>query len=209
MIAERRHPPRAQDAGQQPGIGLRAEVNPWLDKALSMRSASVATGCARTLDHHHAIISSTTACSYPVLVACADTGLAVLVNVVLMPVLRATCDRGDRPALPHGPGVDIAHMGTVWNVIQAILVAERTPNLYLQTSGVLLDVRTDSRRLGPEKIIMGTDWPGPGFDLERMKIAPAIPDPQASAASGQGGNLAALPSLEPGRMTTADRRNLA
>ena len=67
---------------------------------------------------------------------------------------------------------------------------------------------TASRRLGPEKIIIGTDWPGTVFDLERMKIARAIPDPEHRQRV-EGGNLAALPSLEPGRMTTTDRRNLA
>ena len=103
----------------------------------------------------------------------------------------------------------IAHMGTVWNVMEAILVAERTPNLYLETSWAqLLDVRAASRRLGPEKIIMGTDWPGSDFDLERMKIARAIPDPEHRQRV-EGGNLAALPGLEPGRMTSADRRDLA
>jgi uncharacterized protein len=49
----------------------------------------------------------------------------------------------------------------------------------LETSSAqLLDVRTAYWRLGPEKIIMGTDWPGSDFDLERMKIARTIPDPE-------------------------------
>ena len=100
-------------------------------------------------------------------------------------------------------------MGTVWNVMEAIRVAERTLNLYLATSSAqLLAVGTTSRRLGPEKIIMGTDWPRSDFDLERMKIARAIPDPEHRQRV-EGGNLAALPSLEPGRMTSADRRDLA
>ena len=84
-----------------------------------------------------------------------------------------------------------------------------TLNLYLETSSAqLLDVRTTSRRLGPEKIIMGADWPRSVFDLEHMKIARAIPDPEHRQRV-EGGNLAALPSLEPGRMTSADRRDLA
>ena len=96
------------------------------------------------------------------------------------------------PAVP----VLIAHMGTVWNVMEAILVAERTPNLYLETSAAqLLDVRTAYRRLGPGKIVMGTDWPGSDFDLERAKIARAIPDP-ADRQRVEGGNLAALLGLD-------------
>lgn len=93
--------------------------------------------------------------------------------------------------------------------MEAILVAERTPNLYLETSSAqLLDVRTAYRRLGLEKIIMGIDWPGSDFDLERMKMARAIPDPEHRQLV-EGGNLAALLSLEPGRMTSAERRDLA
>jgi len=89
----------------------------------------------------------------------------------------------------------IAHMGAVWNVPDAILVAERTPNLYLDTSATLLaDVRRAYRRLGPDKILMGTEWPGHDFDLERMKIGKAILD-DADRALVEGGNMARLLGL--------------
>jgi uncharacterized protein len=144
----------------------------------------------------------------PVLAACADNGLAVLVNALDDPFCAPLAVEEIARLFPAVP-VLIEHMGTVWNVMEAILVAERTPNLYLETSWAqLLDVRTASRRLGPEKILMGTDWPGSDFDLERMKIARAIPDPEHRQRV-EGGNLAALPSLEPGRMTSADRGDLA
>ena len=75
--------------------------------------------------------------------------------------------------------MDVAGVDMAVAVMEAILVAERTLNLYLETSSAqLLDVRTTSRRLGLEKIIMGTDWPRSDFDLEHMKIARAIPDPE-------------------------------
>jgi hypothetical protein len=87
-------------------------------------------------------------------------------------------------------------MGTIWNLMEAILVAGRTPNLYLETSGAqLLDVRTAYRQLGPDKIVMGTDWPGSDFDLERAKIARAVPD-TAHRHRIEGGNLAELLGLE-------------
>ena len=47
-----------------------------------------------------------------------------------------------------------------------------------------------------------------GIKLYPTKIARAIPDPEHRQRV-EGGNLAALPSLEPGRMTSADRRDLA
>ena len=144
----------------------------------------------------------------PVLAACADNSLAVLVNALDDPFRAPLAIEEIARLFPAVP-VLIAHLGTVWNVMEAILVAERTPNLYLETSSAqLLDVGTAYRRLGPEKIIMGTDWPRSDFDLERMKIARAIPDPEHRQRV-ESGNLAALPSLEPGRMTSADRRDLA
>jgi predicted TIM-barrel fold metal-dependent hydrolase len=86
-------------------------------------------------------------------------------------------------------------MGAVWNVPEAIIVAERNPNVYLETSATLLsDVRRAYARLGPAKILLGSEWPGSDFDLERMKIAKAIPD-QADRALVEGGNLAALLGL--------------
>jgi predicted TIM-barrel fold metal-dependent hydrolase len=127
----------------------------------------------------------------PVLAACADHGLAILVNA-LDDLFCAPLgiEEVARP-FPQVP-VLIAHMGTVWNVMEAILVAERTANLYLETSSAqLLDVRTAYRRLGPDKIIMGTDWPGSDFDLERAKIARAVPD-ATDRAKVEGGNLARL-----------------
>jgi predicted TIM-barrel fold metal-dependent hydrolase len=92
---------------------------------------------------------------------------------------------------PEVPTV-IAHMGAVWNVPDAITVAERNPHVYLETSATLLsDVRRAYARLGPAKILMGTEWPGHDFDLERMKIGKAITD-DADRALVEGGNMARL-----------------
>jgi predicted TIM-barrel fold metal-dependent hydrolase len=144
----------------------------------------------------------------PVLAACADHGLAVLVNALDDPFCAPLAIEEIARPFPAVP-VLIAHMGTVWNVMEAILVAGRTANLYLETSAAqLLDVRTAYRRLGPEKIVMGTDWPGSDFDLERTKIARAIPDPEHRQRV-EGGNLAALLGLEPGHVTSTYRRDLA
>ena len=59
---------------------------------------------------------------------------------------------------------------------------------------MLADVRVAYRRVGPEKIVMGTEYPGNDFDLERTKIAKAIPD-EADRALVEGGNLARLLGL--------------
>ncbi len=94
----------------------------------------------------------------------------------------------DHPDVP----TIIAHMGAVWNVPEAIIVAERRENVYLETSATLLsDVRRAYARLGAEKILMGSEWPGSDFDLERLKIAKAIPR-VADRALVEGGNIARL-----------------
>jgi predicted TIM-barrel fold metal-dependent hydrolase len=131
----------------------------------------------------------------PVLQACADHRLIVLVNALDDPFCAPlSIEEIARPF----PGVPllIAHMGTIWNLMEAILVAGRTPNLYLETSGAqLLDVRTAYRKLGAEKIVMGTDWPGSDFDLERAKIARAVPEPEDRRLI-EGDNLVRLLRLE-------------
>jgi predicted TIM-barrel fold metal-dependent hydrolase len=50
------------------------------------------------------------------------------------------------------------------------------------------------RDLGPDKIIMGTDWPGSDFELERMKIRKSVDDP-AHRSMIEGSNLARLLGL--------------
>jgi predicted TIM-barrel fold metal-dependent hydrolase len=131
----------------------------------------------------------------PLFDACRRHGLLVLVNALddafCSPLAIEEIARG----FPEVPTL-IAHMGAVWNVPEAILVAERTPNIYLETSSTLLaDVRRAYARLGAEKIVMGTEWPGHDFDLERMKLAKAITDP-ADLALVEGGTMARLLRLE-------------
>lgn len=130
----------------------------------------------------------------PVFAACAERGLVVLVNALDDPFCAPLAVEEIARGFPEAP-VLLAHMGTVWNVVEAILVAERTEHVYLETSSTqLLDVRMAYARVGAGKLVMGTDWPGSDFDLERMKIAKAIPDADDRALV-EGGNLARLLGL--------------
>ncbi|MFY1698540.1 MULTISPECIES: amidohydrolase family protein [unclassified Solwaraspora] len=127
----------------------------------------------------------------PVFAACAEHGLMVLINALddafCAPLAIEEIAKGH----PQVPTI-IAHMGAVWNVPEAIIVAERNPHIYLETSATLIsDVRRAYARLGPEQILLGSEWPGSDFDLERMKIAKAIPD-AADRALVEGGNMAKL-----------------
>jgi len=131
----------------------------------------------------------------PVFAACDEHGLVILVNALddafVTPLAIEEISR-NFPGVP----VLIAHMGAVWNVPEACIVAARNDHIFLETSSTLLADRTAYRRVGPERIVMGTEYPGHDFDLERMKIAKAIEDP-TDRALVEGGNIARILGLDP------------
>lgn len=111
----------------------------------------------------------------PIFAACGDLGIPILVNALDDPFVTPLGIEEIARGFPEVP-VLIAHMGTVWNVVEAILVARRTPNIYLETSSTqLLEVKMAYRDAGAHKLVMGTDWPGSTFELERLKLRRAIP----------------------------------
>ncbi len=130
----------------------------------------------------------------PVFEKCAELGMPVLINALddafCAPLAIEEIAKG-HPTVP----TIIAHMGAVWNVPEAIIVAERNPHIYLETSATLIaDVRRAYARIGASQILLGSEWPGSDFDLERMKIAKAIPD-DADRALVEGGNMARILGL--------------
>jgi len=89
----------------------------------------------------------------------------------------------------------LAHMGHVWNTVEAMIVSERNPQIYLETSSTeLIEVKSAYGRVGADKLVLGTDWPATDFDLSRAKVQRAIADP-ADLAKVEGGNLAGLLAL--------------
>jgi predicted TIM-barrel fold metal-dependent hydrolase len=131
----------------------------------------------------------------PIFSVCSDYRLPVLVNALDDPFVTPLGIEEIARNFASLP-VLIAHMGTVWNVTEALLVAGRNQNIYLETSSTqLLEVRLAYRDVGPEKIIMGTDWPGSDFELERLKIRKAVPD-EDHRQLVEGGNLMKLLGLD-------------
>lgn len=127
----------------------------------------------------------------PVFDLAAELGLVVLVNALDDPFCAPLSIEEIARNFPTVPTL-IAHSGVIWNVMEAILVAGRTSNMYLETSATqLIDVETMYRTVGPEKIVMGTDWPCFDFELEMLKLSKAVPDDAAREAI-MGGNLATL-----------------
>ncbi len=127
----------------------------------------------------------------PIFRAASENGLTILVNALDDPFCAPLSIEEIAKGFSDVP-VLIAHMGTVWNVMEAMIVAERNENVYLETSGTqLIEVQMAYRQLGASKLVMGTDWPGNHFDLERAKIARAIPKAEDRAAV-EGLNLARI-----------------
>ncbi|GAA2703359.1 amidohydrolase family protein [Actinoplanes palleronii] len=130
----------------------------------------------------------------PVFATCAELGLPVLINALDDAFCAPLAIEEIAKGFPEVPTI-IAHMGAVWNVPEAIIVAERNPHIYLETSATLMsDVRRAYARLGPRQILLGSEWPGSDFDLERFKIAKAVPD-EADRALVEGGNMARILGL--------------
>ncbi|MEV6344184.1 amidohydrolase family protein [Actinoplanes sp. NPDC051851] len=127
----------------------------------------------------------------PVFATCDELGMPILINALDDAFCAPLAIEEIAKGFPGVPTI-IAHMGAVWNVPEAIIVAERNPHIYLETSATLMaDVRRAYARLGPSQILLGSEWPGSDFDLERMKIAKAIPD-EADRALVEGGNMAKI-----------------
>jgi len=126
----------------------------------------------------------------PVFEVCDALGILVLFNALDDPFVSPLGIEEIARGFPNVP-VLIAHMGTVWNVMEAVMVAKRNSNIYLETSSTqLIEVRTAYREVGADKIVMGTDWPGSDFELGRLKIAKSIPEAEREMV--EGGTLARL-----------------
>lgn len=87
----------------------------------------------------------------------------------------------------------MAHMGFWQQTEDAIAKASKYDNLFLETAYVPdIDViREAAEKVGPEKIVFGSDTPGTSFRLEIMKIKEALPKEKYQELV-LGGNLARI-----------------
>lgn len=90
----------------------------------------------------------------------------------------------------------MAHSGIFWSHEQAVELAGRIPNLYLETARVpIFEVAYSIRELGPEKVVWGTDSPFVDYTFEYEKMARAT-DSEEARQLVCGGNLARLLRME-------------
>jgi predicted TIM-barrel fold metal-dependent hydrolase len=91
--------------------------------------------------------------------------------------------------------LQMAHMGFFWSVEQAITFAGEFDNLYLETSRApIFEIQTAVKRIGPHKVIWGTDSPFVDYEFEFSKMTRATPD-KAGYEAIVGGNIARLLKL--------------
>jgi uncharacterized protein len=174
-----------------------AEVNPRQLDALDVIEEHIGRGLLRGLKLHptmHGYHFADHGLLEPIFDACARWRAPILVNALDDPFCGPFAVEEISRGFPLVP-VLLAHMGHVWNSVEAIIVSERNAQIFLETSSTdLIEVQSAYARLGGSKLVMGTDWPGNHFDLERAKIRRAIPD-SADRAMVEGGNLSAIFAL--------------
>ena len=174
-----------------------AEVNPRSTDAVATLEETIGRGALRGLKLHptmHGYHFADHGLLDPIFDACARWRAPILVNALDDPFCGPFAVEEISRNFPLVP-VLLAHMGHVWNTMEATIVAERNPQIFLETSSTdLIEVKSAYARLGPSKLVYGTDWPGNDFDLERAKVERAIVDPDHRALV-LGGNLETLLAL--------------
>jgi predicted TIM-barrel fold metal-dependent hydrolase len=120
--------------------------------------------------------------------ACEERGIPVIVHTGTSVFPRAR-NRFGQPMLVEDVAIDfpkltivLAHGGRPLWTDEAMFLARRFPNVYLELSSVppsrLLEYFPGLQRLG-EKLLFGTDWPGPGVkDIrENLRAFESLPLP--------------------------------
>ena len=94
----------------------------------------------------------------------------------------------------------MGHMCTPNYCKDAKMIAKRNPNIYLDNSAAMyLSCKTGVMSVGPEKILMGSDWPGDNFKLaiEKTRLsANYAEDPKKAFEMMAGGNIARILNLK-------------
>ena len=174
-------------------IGFAA-VNPWhAGAADEVRRASSEKGL-RGLKLHpflHGYSLAQHDLVDPIFEACRDVNIPVLIHGAgewsNMPLQFDEMAR----AFPDVQ-IIMAHMGTIWGFQDALLVADRRPNILLGTALAFSEyIRLAVQRVGAERVVMETDTPAHAFEAEMAKIEIAVPD-RAAREMVMGGNLARL-----------------
>lgn len=95
-------------------------------------------------------------------------------------------------AVPEGT-IILGHMGGYFHVDEAIAVAERYPNIVLETSAMPYPnkIKEAVERVGAERVIFGSDGPvcSPVLEKEKVGMAGLDPDDEARVLGGNAARL--------------------
>jgi predicted TIM-barrel fold metal-dependent hydrolase len=130
----------------------------------------------------------------PLMEVCSEFGLPIYAHCLDdMWVTPFQYEEMIRP-FPNVPLI-LGHMGFMWLRGDAMLVAQRHPNVYLETSFTSLGAQREVIRvLGPERVIMGTDWPHNDYDMQLVMALRAAGSHEAFELVA-GGNMARILKL--------------
>ena len=129
---------------------------------------------------------------YPLLETARGFGVPVLFNSGYAPAEPALFWRvaDDFPELP----IVLGHMGGRLTV-DAVLVAERAPNVYLESSDNMYRLGTMAKRIGVERVLFGSNTPFSSPEAEMYKITVRKDLSTAQKDLILGGNAARLHGL--------------
>ena len=161
-----------------------ARIHPWygeqslalLDRAFAigykgLKLHSVTTIAHPTGEETLNLIRRAAEHDAPTLFHCGDEPLTTPLTVA-----------GAAAAVPHAK-IILGHMGAYFHVDEAIEVAERHPNVILETSGMPYPhkIAAAVRRVGAERVMFASDGPGcsPRIDLEKVRVAELSPADEA------------------------------
>jgi len=166
-----------------------ARIHPWygdesarlLDRALDLGFKGLKLHPVSTIAHPSGedslrLIRQAAARSAPTLFHCGDEPLTTPLAVA---EAGAACPEAT---------IILGHMGGFFHVDEAIEVAERVPNLVLETSAMPYPakIREAVERLGADRVIYGSDGPvcSPRLEVEKVRLAGLDPEAEALVLGG-------------------------
>jgi hypothetical protein len=130
---------------------------------------------------------------------CGQLGVPVLFHCGDDPYTTPQAIEAGARAAPDA-AVVLGHMGGYFHVDDAIAAAERQPNLYLETSAMPYPwkIAEAVSRVGPERVLFGSDGPGcnPALEVHKVRMLGLTPEAEALVL---GGSASRLLGFEAGR----------
>ncbi|HWO70029.1 MAG TPA: amidohydrolase family protein [Actinomycetota bacterium] len=132
--------------------------------------------------------------------ACGDLGVPVLFHCGDDPYTTPQVIAAGAARAPD-TAVVLGHMGGYFHVAEAIEMAERHPNLYLETSAMPYPARIAEavRRCGPERVLFGSDGPGcnPRLEVEKVRMAGLPAEEERLVLGGNAAVMLRLGTRDP------------